>query len=58
MNQFTWIGVILSALLYFGCVQLLQAFNGPQNLVFAVAAAIMLPIAIFYRPPEQTLVER
>jgi acyl-[acyl-carrier-protein]-phospholipid O-acyltransferase/long-chain-fatty-acid--[acyl-carrier-protein] ligase len=57
MNQFTWIGVILSALLYFACVRVLDYFNGPQNLVFAVAAAIMLPIAIFYRPPEQTLVE-
>jgi acyl-[acyl-carrier-protein]-phospholipid O-acyltransferase/long-chain-fatty-acid--[acyl-carrier-protein] ligase len=57
MNQFTWIGVILSAVLYFGCVQGLRIVNGPQNLVFAVAAAIMLPIAIFYRPQEQALVE-
>jgi acyl-[acyl-carrier-protein]-phospholipid O-acyltransferase/long-chain-fatty-acid--[acyl-carrier-protein] ligase len=57
MNQFTWIGVIASAVLYFGCVQLLKSIHGPQNLVFAVAAAIMLPIAIFYRPQEQALVE-
>jgi MFS family permease len=55
MNQFSWIGVILSAVLYFGCVEALQFFRGPQNLVFAVAAAIMLPVAIFYRPKEQIL---
>jgi hypothetical protein len=57
MNQFTWIGVILSAVLYFGCIRAIKYFGGPQNLVFAVAAAIMLPIAIFYRPQEQTLVD-
>jgi acyl-[acyl-carrier-protein]-phospholipid O-acyltransferase/long-chain-fatty-acid--[acyl-carrier-protein] ligase len=57
MNQCTWIGVILSALLYFGCIRVLAYFDAPQNLVFAVAAAIMLPIAVFYRPPEQTLVQ-
>jgi acyl-[acyl-carrier-protein]-phospholipid O-acyltransferase/long-chain-fatty-acid--[acyl-carrier-protein] ligase len=57
MNQCTWIGVILSALLYFGCIRVLAYFKGPQNLVFAVAALIMLPIAVFYRPPEQSLVE-
>jgi acyl-[acyl-carrier-protein]-phospholipid O-acyltransferase/long-chain-fatty-acid--[acyl-carrier-protein] ligase len=58
MNQCTWVGVILSAVLYFGCIQALKFFDGPQNLVFAVAALIMLPIAIFYRPPDQALLEQ
>lgn len=57
MNQFTWIGVILSAVLYKGCIEVLDATGGPRNLIFAVTAAIMLPIAIFYRPPDQALAE-
>jgi predicted MFS family arabinose efflux permease len=55
MNQCTWIGVILSALLYKACIEVLDATGGPRNLIFAVTAAIMLPVAIFYRPPDEPL---
>jgi acyl-[acyl-carrier-protein]-phospholipid O-acyltransferase/long-chain-fatty-acid--[acyl-carrier-protein] ligase len=55
MNQCTWIGVILSALLYKTCVEVLDATGGPRNLIFAVGAAFMLPIALFYRPKDEQL---
>ena len=55
MNQFTWIGVILSAVLYKLCIEVLDATGGPRNLIFAVTAVIMLPVALFYRPPDQKL---
>jgi acyl-[acyl-carrier-protein]-phospholipid O-acyltransferase/long-chain-fatty-acid--[acyl-carrier-protein] ligase len=57
MNQFTWIGVILSAVLYKVCIEVLDATGGPRNLIFAVGAAFMLPIALFYRPADETLTE-
>jgi hypothetical protein len=55
MNQCTWVGVILSALLYKACIEVLDATGGPRNLIFAVGAAFMLPIAIFYRPKDEIL---
>jgi acyl-[acyl-carrier-protein]-phospholipid O-acyltransferase/long-chain-fatty-acid--[acyl-carrier-protein] ligase len=55
MNQCTWVGVILSALLYKACIEVLDATGGPRNLIFAVGAALMLPIAIFYRPKDELL---
>jgi acyl-[acyl-carrier-protein]-phospholipid O-acyltransferase/long-chain-fatty-acid--[acyl-carrier-protein] ligase len=57
MNQCTWIGVILSALLYKLCIEVLDATGGPRNLIFAVGAAFMLPIAVFYRPKDERLTE-
>jgi acyl-[acyl-carrier-protein]-phospholipid O-acyltransferase/long-chain-fatty-acid--[acyl-carrier-protein] ligase len=55
MNQCTWIGVILSAVLYKICIEILDATGGPRNLIFAVCAAIMLPVALFYRPKDERL---
>jgi acyl-[acyl-carrier-protein]-phospholipid O-acyltransferase/long-chain-fatty-acid--[acyl-carrier-protein] ligase len=57
MNQCTWIGVILSAVLYKACIEVLDATGGPRNLIFAVGAVFMLPIALFYRPPDELLTE-
>jgi acyl-[acyl-carrier-protein]-phospholipid O-acyltransferase/long-chain-fatty-acid--[acyl-carrier-protein] ligase len=57
MNQFTWVGVILSAVLYKACIEVLDATGGPRNLIFAVGAAFMLPIALFYRPADEKLTE-
>ena len=57
MNQCTWLGIIFSAVLYKLCIEALDATGGPRNLIFAVSAAIMLPVAIFYRPPDEQLGE-
>lgn len=55
MNQANWIGIILGAAAFAGTMDVLEANNWPRNLVFAVTAAIMLPIALFYRPEELRL---
>ncbi len=55
MNQFSWIGVILGALLYNACLELLKHTGWPRASIFAVTAALMLPIAIFYRPKDVAL---
>lgn len=52
MNQCTWIGIILGALLYMACVKAIEQgiVDAPHCSVFAITAALMLPIALFYRP--------
>jgi acyl-[acyl-carrier-protein]-phospholipid O-acyltransferase/long-chain-fatty-acid--[acyl-carrier-protein] ligase len=57
MNQCTWLGIILSALLYKACIEVLDATGGARNLIFAVSAAIMLPVALWYRPPDEPLAD-
>lgn len=55
MNQCTWIGVILGAIIYGACIHVLDRTGAPRNTIFAVTAALMLPLAILYRPKEVQL---
>jgi acyl-[acyl-carrier-protein]-phospholipid O-acyltransferase/long-chain-fatty-acid--[acyl-carrier-protein] ligase len=57
MNQCTWVGVILSAVVYKLCIEVLDATGGPRNLIFAVGAACMLPVALLYRPKDEQLAD-
>jgi acyl-[acyl-carrier-protein]-phospholipid O-acyltransferase/long-chain-fatty-acid--[acyl-carrier-protein] ligase len=57
MNQLSWIGVILGALIYKLCIASLEITGGPRSLIFGVTALLMLPVAIFYRPTDQQLSE-
>jgi acyl-[acyl-carrier-protein]-phospholipid O-acyltransferase/long-chain-fatty-acid--[acyl-carrier-protein] ligase len=57
MNQFTWIGILLSAVLYKAFIEVLDATGGPRNLLFAFTAAVMLPVAMIYRPKHELLSE-
>ncbi len=50
MNQCSWIGIILGAVLFAVGLRVFDAYGWPQNTMFAVTAALMLPVAIFYRP--------
>jgi acyl-[acyl-carrier-protein]-phospholipid O-acyltransferase/long-chain-fatty-acid--[acyl-carrier-protein] ligase len=50
MNQCSWVGIILGAILYKTCVVILDASGGPRSAIFAVTALIMLPVVLFYRP--------
>jgi len=50
MNQCSWIGIILGAVLYKVCIVILDTTGGPRCLIFLVTALIMLPVALFYRP--------
>jgi acyl-[acyl-carrier-protein]-phospholipid O-acyltransferase/long-chain-fatty-acid--[acyl-carrier-protein] ligase len=55
MNQLSWVGVIVGAQIYSACVLILDRLGGPRNTIFAVTAALMLPVAIFYRPKDVEL---
>lgn len=55
MNQCNWIGIILGAFLFKATILLLEQTDQPRNTAFLIAAALMLPIAIFYRPKERRL---
>jgi ABC-type uncharacterized transport system permease subunit len=53
MNQFSWIGIILGAILYQTCIAVLDATGWPRSSIFAVSAALMLPIVLLYRPTDE-----
>jgi acyl-[acyl-carrier-protein]-phospholipid O-acyltransferase/long-chain-fatty-acid--[acyl-carrier-protein] ligase len=55
MNQISWIGVILGAVIYKLCIVALTFTGGPRSLIFGVTAALMLPVAILYRPADERL---
>lgn len=55
MNQCNWIGIIIGALLFKASIAFCERFDQPRNTAFAVAALVMLPIALFYRPKEREL---
>jgi len=55
MNQFSWVGVILGALLYNACLEVLNTHGWPRASIFAVTALLMLPVALFYRPKDERL---
>jgi MFS family permease len=55
MNQFSWVGVILGALLYNACLEVLNTNGWPRASIFAVTAVLMLPVALFYRPKDERL---
>lgn len=58
MNQCNFIGIIAGGIIFLAVIKILEAGNWPRNLVFAVTALIMLPIALLYRPEERELAEQ
>ncbi len=57
MNQFSWAGIILGAVIFSVSIKVLDATGWPRNVIFGVTAALMLPVAIFYRPKDEPLRE-
>ncbi|HEY4233240.1 MAG TPA: MFS transporter [Lacipirellulaceae bacterium] len=57
MNQFSWIGIILGAIVYELCLILLDKTGWPRSTIFGVTAVLMLPVAILYRPKDEQLPE-
>lgn len=56
MNLLNWIGILLSAGVYFVADKMLVVQLGLRNAsVFAVGAVLIAPIALFYRPPNLKL---
>ena len=58
MNQVNWIGIIVSALLYKLLDLIVVGLELPRSALFACVALMMLPIALFYHPADETLVDR
>jgi acyl-[acyl-carrier-protein]-phospholipid O-acyltransferase/long-chain-fatty-acid--[acyl-carrier-protein] ligase len=58
MNLCNWIGIIVGAILLQITMGIVEANNSPRNTVFALGAAIMLPVVLFYRPKEVVLSEK
>ena len=50
MNQANWVGVLLSAAIYFLLSQLISSQSWPRSIMFLFIAAMMLPIVLFYHP--------
>jgi hypothetical protein len=57
MNQCTWLGIIVGAVIYQLCIMLLDATGWPRNTIFAVTALLILPVALLYRPADERLVD-
>jgi acyl-[acyl-carrier-protein]-phospholipid O-acyltransferase/long-chain-fatty-acid--[acyl-carrier-protein] ligase len=55
MNQCNFVGILLGGVIFKSVIALLEFQHLPRNLVFGATAAIMLPIALFYRPEERSL---
>jgi acyl-[acyl-carrier-protein]-phospholipid O-acyltransferase/long-chain-fatty-acid--[acyl-carrier-protein] ligase len=55
MNQCNWVGILLGAVLYDHGLSLLERANQPRNTMFAVTAAMMLLVVLFYRPKARDL---
>jgi acyl-[acyl-carrier-protein]-phospholipid O-acyltransferase/long-chain-fatty-acid--[acyl-carrier-protein] ligase len=57
MNQFSWVGVILAAILWDVCDRVLNYKGWPLSTAFAFTAALMLPVALYYRPRDERLAD-
>jgi len=54
-NLFNWVAILGAAILYLGFSQLLAWQNWQSSTLFGFTALLFLPMAIFYRPQNETL---
>jgi acyl-[acyl-carrier-protein]-phospholipid O-acyltransferase/long-chain-fatty-acid--[acyl-carrier-protein] ligase len=52
MNLLNWVGIFLAAATYGLLTRLINAVDARQWALFAFTAAMMLPVALLYRPRE------
>ena len=55
MNLFNWIAILLSAGFYKICSSILTSQDAAGTWIFAITAALMLPVALLYHPPDVEL---
>ena len=55
MNLVNWIGILLSAVFYEICKMVYGLLHVSSSWTFAAAGLLMLPVALFYRPREESL---
>ena len=56
-NLCNWIGITMSAGLYWASGRLLVLFNGPPSYTFALTALLLLVVAVIYRPKDIPLID-
>jgi hypothetical protein len=52
MNFANFVGILLAGPIYQVLIQVAQGMNWPVSSVFAMMAAMLLPILLFYRLPK------
>ncbi len=50
MNLINWIGIVLAAVFYLVVIEACKLLEIRVSWIFAMSAAVMLPVAMFYRP--------
>lgn len=55
MNLISWIAIVISAVSYGVITKLLTVYKLPMPWIFTMLAVILLPVAMFYRPPDEAL---
>jgi acyl-[acyl-carrier-protein]-phospholipid O-acyltransferase/long-chain-fatty-acid--[acyl-carrier-protein] ligase len=55
MNLTNWLAIVASAIIYGLFDLLVGLLHVPRATIFACTAALMLPVAIFYRPTSEPL---
>ena len=55
MNLVNWIGILLAAGFYQVCAMVFENVGGSISWIFAITSLLLIPVAIFYRPREETL---
>jgi acyl-[acyl-carrier-protein]-phospholipid O-acyltransferase/long-chain-fatty-acid--[acyl-carrier-protein] ligase len=58
MNLTNFIAILLSGVIYLALDRLLTALHWPRSVLFAFNAALILPVALFYRPQAEPRVGR
>ena len=53
MNLVNWIGIMLAAVFYLVVIEACKLLEIRVSWIFAMSAAVMLPVAMFYRPNVQ-----
>jgi acyl-[acyl-carrier-protein]-phospholipid O-acyltransferase/long-chain-fatty-acid--[acyl-carrier-protein] ligase len=57
MNLVNWIGIMLAAVFYLVVIEACKLLEIRVSWIFAMSAAVMLPVAMFYRPNVQLRTE-
>ena len=55
MNIFNFIAILLGGIVYALFDRLTVALGSPRSYIFAMTAALMLPLAILYRPSSDSV---
>ncbi len=50
MNLINWIGIVLAAVFYLVVIEVCKLLQIRVTWIFVMAAAVMVPVALFYRP--------